>query len=77
MKEIEVLGSGCAKCLKTAELIQSVANDCGIQIHLVKEASPEALLKHCVMSTPAVVIDNQLIHSGSVPDIKKIEMWLK
>jgi predicted thioredoxin/glutaredoxin len=77
VKEIEVLGSGCAKCVKTAELIQAVANDCGVQIHVVKQASPEVMLKHGVMSTPAVVIDNQLVHSGSVPDRKKIEQWLK
>ncbi len=77
MKEIEVLGSGCAKCVKTAELIQTVANDCGILVHVVKESSPEVMLKHGVMTTPAVVVDKQLIHSGSVPDRKKIEEWLK
>jgi predicted thioredoxin/glutaredoxin len=77
MREVEVLGSGCAKCVKTAELIQAVANDCGVSVHVVKESSPEVMLNHGVMSTPAVVIDNQLIHSGSVPDRKTIEGWLK
>ena len=77
MKEIEVLGSGCTKCVKTAELIQSVANDCGVQVNVVKETSPEAMLKHRVMSTPAVVVDGQLMHSGSVPDKLLIEKWLK
>jgi predicted thioredoxin/glutaredoxin len=76
LKEIEVLGSGCAKCVKTAELIQTVANDCGIPVHVVKASSPEVMLKYGVMSTPAVVVDNQLMHSGSVPDRKKIEEWL-
>lgn len=77
MKEIEVLGSGCAKCVKTAELIEAVANDCGIEVNVVKENRPEIMLKHGVMSTPAVVVDKQLMHSGSVPDVKKIESWLK
>ena len=77
MKEIEVLGSGCKKCTKTAELIQEVANDCGVPVRVVKESRPEIMLKHGVMSTPAVVVDNQLMHSGSVPDRKKIEGWLK
>lgn len=77
MKQVEVLGSGCAKCLKTAELIQAVADDCGVAVHIVKETSPEVMLKHGVMKTPAVVVDNQLIHSGSVPDRKTIEEWLK
>lgn len=77
MKKIEVLGSGCAKCVKAAELIRAVASDCGIQVLVVKESSPEVMLKYGVMSTPAVVVDNQLMHSGSVPDRKKIEKWLK
>jgi predicted thioredoxin/glutaredoxin len=77
MKEIEVLGSGCAKCVKTAELIQMVADDCGIQVQVVKESRPEVIMKYGVMSTPAVVIDKQLIHSGSVPDRKRVEEWLQ
>lgn len=75
MKDIKVLGSGCAKCTKTAELIQSVADECGASVHVVKESDPEVMLKHGVMSTPAVVIDGQLMHSGSVPDRKAIEEW--
>ncbi|MBQ0730383.1 MAG: thioredoxin family protein [Oleispira antarctica] len=77
MKEIKVLGSGCKKCTKTAELIQAVANDGGIQVHVVKETRPEVMLEYGVMSTPAVVINNQLVHSGSMPDRKEIEEWLK
>jgi small redox-active disulfide protein 2 len=77
MKQIEVLGSGCAKCVKTAEVIQKVADDCGISVHVVKETSPEIMLKHGVMSTPAVVVDNQLVHTGSIPTREKIEAWLK
>lgn len=76
MKEILVLGTGCSKCVKTAELIQKVANDCGIVVNVVKESNPELILKHGVMSTPAIVIDNKLIFSGSVPDSAVIEQWL-
>jgi small redox-active disulfide protein 2 len=77
MKEIKVLGSGCKKCTKTAELIQAVADDSGISVHVVKETSPEVMLEYGVMSTPAVVINKQLVHSGSMPDRKEIEEWLK
>ncbi len=77
MKNIEVLGSGCAKCVKTAELVQAVADECGAQVHVSKNTNPEALLTYRVMSTPAVVVEGQLVHSGSVPDKAKIEAWLK
>lgn len=77
MKEIKVLGSGCAKCVKTAELIQLVANDCGFSVNIIKETNPETIMNFGVMSTPAVVVDNQLMHSGSIPERGKIEEWLK
>ncbi len=76
MKEIKVLGSGCAKCVKVAELIKEVANEDGIQVNIVKESSPQVMLEYGVMKTPAVVIDNHLVHSGSVPDKKTISQWL-
>jgi len=76
MKDIKVIGSGCAKCVKTAESIQQVASEHGIPVRVSKETSPEVMLKYGVMSTPAVVIDSQLVHSGSVPSKGKIAEWL-
>ena len=77
MKQIQVLGSGCAKCVKTAELIQLIANECGVSVNVTKETNPETIMNYGVMSTPAVVVDNQVMHTGSIPDRKKIEAWLK
>ena len=77
MKEIRVLGSGCAKCAKAVELILSIAAECGIPVNVVKETSPEVIMRFGVMSTPAVVVDNVLMHSGSIPERKKVEGWLK
>ncbi len=77
MKEILVLGSGCAKCVKTAAFIQSVATEFSIPVNVVKETSPEVIMSYGVMSTPAVVVDNTLVYSGSIPDRKTVEGWLK
>ena len=77
IKEIEVFGSGCKKCIKTAELIQAIADDCGVTVRVVKESSAEIMLKYGVMSTPAVVVDKQLVHSGFIPDSDTIAEWLK
>jgi thiol-disulfide isomerase/thioredoxin len=77
MFEIKVLGSGCAKCVKTAELIQAVSAEHGIAVNVVKETNPEVIMYYGVMSTPAVVVNKQLKHSGSIPDRTIIEGWLK
>ncbi len=76
MKQIKVLGSGCSKCIKTAEIISKVAAEVGAEVTVIKETDPEAIMNYGVMSTPAVVIDEQLVHSGSIPTQDAIRGWL-
>ena len=76
MKQIKILGTGCAKCIKTAEIIQTVADSSNVPVEIAKEASPEVIMSYGVMSTPAVVIDEQLMHSGSIPSQSMIREWL-
>ena len=77
MKEIIVLGSGCAKCTNTVEFIKSVAEDINIPVNVVKETSLEVMMSYGVMSTPAVVVNEFVVHSGSIPDREKVEGWLR
>jgi small redox-active disulfide protein 2 len=76
MKDIKVLGSGCANCETTAKLIQDVAQGKGVAVKIEKVQDMGAILGYGVMSTPGVVIDGKVVHSGGVPDRKKVESWL-
>ncbi len=76
MKTISVLGSGCAKCEKTVELIEQTAKALGCEVQVSKETNPETIMAYGVMSTPAVVVDGRLVHSGSMPLRAQIEQWL-
>jgi len=77
MKEIKVLGTGCAKCTKTVEVIAKIANELNIGVHVIKETDPEVIMGYGVMSTPAVIIDEVNVHSGSIPHRQDIELWLQ
>ncbi|MCA6061652.1 thioredoxin family protein [Thalassolituus sp. ST750PaO-4] len=77
MKIVKVLGSGCSKCEKVAQSISAIAAEKQIEIELIKETSPEAMMNYGVMRTPAVVVDEQLVHSGSIPHREDIESWLQ
>jgi predicted thioredoxin/glutaredoxin len=77
MKQVQVLGSGCKKCVKTAELIKAIADEQAIALEVTKESNPETMMKYGVMSTPAVVVDGQLVHSGSVPTRENVQAWLE
>tara|TARA_R110000737_G_scaffold56052_2_gene80004 strand:- start:11852 stop:12088 length:237 start_codon:yes stop_codon:yes gene_type:complete len=77
MKEIKVLGTGCAKCTKTIEVITKIANELKVAVHIIKETDPEVMMVYDVMSTPAVIIDEVNVHSGSIPHRQDIELWLQ
>jgi small redox-active disulfide protein 2 len=76
VKDIKVLGSGCANCETTAKLIQDVAQAKGVEVKIEKVQDMGAILGYGVMSTPGVVIDGKVVHAGGVPDRKKVESWL-
>lgn len=76
MKNIKVLGTGCANCKTTLKLIEDVAQAKGVEVQLEKIEEIAAIMGYGVMSTPGVVLDGKVVHAGGVPDRKKIEGWL-
>jgi len=77
MKTIKVLGSGCKKCRTVAEAIETKIAAAGADAQVVKVTDTAEIMGYGVMSTPAVVVDGKLVHSGSVPGAADIEGWLK
>ncbi|MFH2139238.1 MAG: thioredoxin family protein [Pseudomonadota bacterium] len=77
MKNIKVLGTGCANCKATLKLIDEVAKAKGLEVALEKVEDIAAIMGYGVMSTPGVVIDGKVVHAGGVPDRRKIEGWLE
>lgn len=75
MKEIKVLGTGCANCKATVKLIDEVANAKSVEITLEKVEDIQKIMMYNIMSTPAVVIDGQVVHAGGIPARRKVESW--
>lgn len=75
--EVVVLGSGCSKCHSTAAMIERVATDLGISVHLTMNESKEERERLGIHATPAVTVDGKLVHSGGIPSHEKVEVWLK
>jgi small redox-active disulfide protein 2 len=76
MKTFKVLGSGCRNCVKTAELIEQVAQQQGVEIKVEKVTDLEWIMDYQVMSTPGVVMDEQVVHSGGIPKVEQVQAWL-
>ncbi|MFW5825692.1 MAG: thioredoxin family protein [Marinobacter sp.] len=77
MKHFEVLGTGCKKCVTTAENIERTAQELGESVAVTKVTDPARIMEYQVMSTPAVALDGKVIHSGSVPEHDRIAGWIK
>jgi len=77
MKKVQILGTGCANCANTLKLVEEVARAQGVAIELSKVEDLQQILRMGVMSTPGVVIDGKVVHSGGVPARAKVEGWFQ
>jgi len=77
MKNIKVLGTGCANCKTTSKIIKEVADRLEIAINLEKVEDIQDIASYSIMSTPGVVIDNVVVHAGGIPSQADVEQWLQ
>jgi small redox-active disulfide protein 2 len=75
--KIKVLGTGCPKCKKLyAEAEKAIASS-GVKADLEKVEKITEIIKYGVMSTPGLVIDEQVKSSGRIPNSDEIVSWIK
>ena len=70
--KIEVLGSGCAKCMQLYDNVKQALDLAGKEAEVVKVLDIPSIMKYGVMSTPALVIDGQVKVSGKAPSAEEI-----
>ena len=75
--EIKVCGPGCAKCEEAERLVKESVAEAGIEASIEKVTDFNAIAGYGVFSTPAVVIDGQVMCVGKVPSKKDILEWLQ
>lgn len=77
MKKVQVLGAGCAKCKTLAEEVLKAADSLGIEIEFEKVEDFSEIMKFGVMTTPALVVDDEVKFSGKVMNAKELVQYLK
>ncbi len=76
MIKIQVLGTGCPKCKKLAELADTAAQELGIEYELIKVTDINDIMAFGVMMTPALALDDQVKVMGKVPSVDEIKSYL-
>ncbi len=66
MKEIKILGTGCAGCKALYETVGKVVADLGLDVKVVKEEDIMNIMAYNVMSLPALVIDEKVAAKGKL-----------
>ena len=64
---IKVLGSGCANCQKLEVLATKAVAELGLDAEIIKVTDIAEIMGYGVMSTPALVVDEELKVAGRVP----------
>ena len=74
--EIKILGPGCARCEKTAKLVQEVVAETGADARVEKVTDMMQIAACGVVSTPAVLVNGDLKATGKIPKRDEIAGWL-
>ena len=72
---IKVLGSGCSKCKKLEENVRKAIAEKEIVATIEKVTEIKDIMSYGVMTTPALVIDENVVSKGkllTVADIVKL-----
>lgn len=75
--EIKVLGPGCKNCVTLDRIAHEVVQELGITATFEKVEDYAAIASHGVMSTPALVVNGNVVLSGRVPTPRHLKEILE
>ncbi|MCF8459110.1 MAG: thioredoxin family protein [Flavobacteriales bacterium] len=75
--QIKVLGPGCPKCKTMYANVVEAVKQAGIEAAVVKVEDIEEMLKYNVLTTPVLMIDEEIKIKGRVAQVSEVIDLLK
>ena len=73
---IKILGPGCPNCKRLEVNTRQAVKQLGMPAHIEKVEDITDIMAYGVMTTPALVVDDQVILTGRVPLVPEITTLL-
>lgn len=74
--KLQVLGTGCPKCKKLAEITETAAQALGLDYEMEKVTDINDIVAFGVMSTPALAVDGEVKVAGRLPSEDEMKAML-
>ncbi len=76
MLNIKVLGPGCANCKRLEQMARREVENLGLEAAIEKVTDYGQIMAYGVMSTPGLVINEQVVAYGRIPSNQEVVDWL-
>ena len=73
---IKILGPGCANCINLEKAAKQAAAELGIDATFEKVTDYADIVSYNIMSTPGLVVDDQVVLAGRVPTVRQVKELL-
>ncbi len=74
--KIKILGTGCPNCQKLEANVKEVLAELKIEASLEKITEIQDIMSYGVMGMPALVLDERIVSTGRVLEVKEIKIFL-
>jgi len=76
MLTIKVLGSGCANCKRVEQIARKVVTEMSLEVEVIKVTDYNEITAYNILSTPGLVINENVVCSGRIPTPAEVTTWL-
>lgn len=74
--DIKILGTGCVNCQHLEALTRTALDELGLAVEIEHVTDAGEIVSWGIMSTPALVIDDEVVLSGRVPPADRIKQLI-